>query len=277
MSRSHSYSPRSDRLFFIDNMLRIEGLPKGEMIYTKWHSGYSKYSIKYRDPVISKDNTGQYWITFAILVEKPIKYFEEKNISSLGRAIGIDLNVDNRIVLSTGEIYKAPELNKLYKKLVRYDRKCTKDLIRQKMNDISISNRANKRILKRNKVYRKITNINKNFVEKTTKDIINKYPSAIVMESLNILDMRKNKMISKLIHYCNFSNIKRRMSEKCNKYNIPFKLADRYFPSSQICSNCGHKLKWHKDYHKYICPICGLVIDRDLNSAINLENLAYNC
>ena len=47
--------------------------------------------------------------------------------------------------------------------------------------------------------------------------------------------------------------------------------ADRYFPSSKKCSRCGRKRHLTLNGRKYVCPHCGLVIDRDVNAARNLE------
>ena len=46
----------------------------------------------------------------------------------------------------------------------------------------------------------------------------------------------------------------------------------RFYPSSQICSKCGHRQKMSLDVRTYTCPECGQVIDRDVNAAINIRN-----
>lgn len=60
---------------------------------------------------------------------------------------------------------------------------------------------------------------------------------------------------------------------KCKEAEIPIILADRFYPSSQICSNCGNRQQIGRAA-VYKCPECGLVMDRDFNAAINLKNLA---
>ena len=63
------------------------------------------------------------------------------------------------------------------------------------------------------------------------------------------------------------------MRWKCKKSNIEFVLADRYFASSKTCSACGTKKKDLKLKDRtYHCSNCDLVIDRDINAAINLSN-----
>ncbi len=98
-------------------------------------------------------------------------------------------------------------------------------------------------------------------------------PSRIVMETLNVKGMLKNRHLSHAIAAQKFYEFKRQMLYKCETLGIELIEADRFYPSSKTCSRCGHikgdlKLK----DRTYICPECGLVIDRDLNATINLAN-----
>ena len=93
------------------------------------------------------------------------------------------------------------------------------------------------------------------------------------METLNVKGMMKNRHLSKAVAEEKFYEFKRQMQYKCEAFGIELIEADRFYPSSKTCSRCGHikhdlKLK----DRTYICPECGLVIDRDLNAAINLAN-----
>ena len=111
-----SFETRSERFYFEDNMLRIEGLPKFEKIYTEFHTGFNKSgNIKFTKTVITKDHLGQYWVSFNM------KYYDfvddYSNVAFGTKAIGIDLNVKNRFVLSTGEIFKAPDTSRLERRI----------------------------------------------------------------------------------------------------------------------------------------------------------------
>ena len=97
---------------------------------------------------------------------------------------------------------------------------------------------------------------------------------AIVIEDLNVADMQQTSYISKYTARVAFGEIRRIIEQKCNVYGIPLILAPRTFESSQICSYCGNKRKIG-GAKVYKCPICGNIIDRDINAAINLEKLAY--
>ena len=124
-----------------------------------------------------------------------------------------------------------------------------------------------------NKLYKRLTNVRENHLHQVTTEIVKLKPSKLVMENLNVMGMMKNRHLSEKIQEQNFFRFRQMMEYKCNKYNIKIVFADRWFPSSKTCSCCRHvkhdlKLK----DRKYICSECGLVIDRDLNAAVNLAN-----
>ncbi|WP_147382064.1 RNA-guided endonuclease InsQ/TnpB family protein, partial [Peptoclostridium sp. AF21-18] len=96
-------------------------------------------------------------------------------------------------------------------------------------------------------------------------------------EDLNVQGMMKNKHLSEKIADCSFYEIYRQLKYKCQNKGIEFIVADRFYPSSKICSNCGHKKeKLSLSERTYRCECCGKVIDRDFNASLNLKNLAYN-
>ena len=165
---TYSYQTRGDRMFFEDNLLRIEGLPRNEFIKTRFHSGWNKYSdVKFYCPVIKIDKVGNYWISFNIITEVNTTYFEDNNIQKMDRIIGIDLNNKKRFVLSTGQIYYGPDISKELEKLNKLQRKCSKDIRRnlERTNpDAEQSNRSKKRRIKLNKQYKRIHNIEENFM-----------------------------------------------------------------------------------------------------------------
>ena len=97
-------------------------------------------------------------------------------------------------------------------------------------------------------------------------------PQAMVMEDLQMNDIISNHYIAIHTAMISFNDIIYKMQYKCKKYGIPFYKAPKDFKSSQICSNCGNIKNIH-GYHTYICPKCGIRIDRDINAAINLEHI----
>lgn len=93
------------------------------------------------------------------------------------------------------------------------------------------------------------------------------------MEDLNVSGMMKNKHLSKAIAEQRFYEFRRQIEYKAKRYGIEVIFVDRFYPSSKLCSDCGHIKKDLKlSDRTYICPNCGLIIDRDYNASINLAN-----
>ncbi|MGL4848102.1 MAG: RNA-guided endonuclease InsQ/TnpB family protein, partial [Clostridium sp.] len=133
-----------------------------------------------------------------------------------------------------------------------------------------------KNIQKQNKVIRnlhkKLTDIRTNHLHQSTNAIVKTKPSKIVMETLNIKNMMKNKHLAKAIAEQCLYEFKRQIGYKCQKYGIEFIEADKYFPSSKKCSCCGTIKKDLRLKDRIYKCSCGLKMDRDLNASINLAN-----
>jgi putative transposase len=98
-------------------------------------------------------------------------------------------------------------------------------------------------------------------------------PKYIVIEDLNVSGMLKNKKLSRAIQEQSLREFRRQLNYKCNWYGVELILADRFYPSSKLCSNCGNIKKDLKlSDRKYECGKCGLKIDRDFNASLNLKN-----
>jgi IS605 OrfB family transposase len=102
-------------------------------------------------------------------------------------------------------------------------------------------------------------------------------PVLVVLENLNVEGMKHNRKLALAISDVSFGEFKRQMSYKTTWQGEALCLADRWFPSTKMCSDCGH-VKEEMDLSEriYMCdnPLCNLVIERDLNAALNLVALA---
>ncbi len=81
---------------------------------------------------------------------------------------------------------------------------------------------------------------------------------------------RDHKLASAIAD-CGFYEFKRQLIYKCEWYGSKLVVADRFYPSSQICSDCGHQQKMPLNVRTYKCSECGFTADRDFNAAVNLE------
>ncbi len=100
----------------------------------------------------------------------------------------------------------------------------------------------------------------------------------IVIEDLNVSGMLKQHHLAQAIADVGFSEFRRQLVYKARWYGSRVILASRWEPSSKTCSGCG----WVKEDltlsdRTFQCQACGLVLDRDLNAAINLAKLAGSC
>ena len=89
---------------------------------------------------------------------------------------------------------------------------------------------------------------------------------------MNILGMMKNKYLAKAVANQKLHEFIRQLEYKCEKYGILFVKADRWFPSSKMCSNCGNVKKDLKLSDRMHYCDCGYCMDRDVNASINLAN-----
>ncbi|HEY6410382.1 MAG TPA: zinc ribbon domain-containing protein [Ktedonobacteraceae bacterium] len=121
--------------------------------------------------------------------------------------------------------------------------------------------------------------INKLFRQATVADAPMR-PLLVVLEDLNVVGMKRNRKLALAISDVGLAEFKRQMAYKIAWQGETLLLADRWFPSTKLCSRCGN-VKKDMDLSEriYVCenPACGLVIDRDLNAALNLAMLAKLC
>lgn len=122
-------------------------------------------------------------------------------------------------------------------------------------------------------LHKKLTDIRNNYLHQATAEIVKTKPSQVVMEDLNIKGMMKNKHLAEAIAKQKFYEFKRQIQYKAEMYGIKVVEVDRFYASSKTCSHCGHIKKDLKlSDRTYVCPACGVKLDRDLNAAINLAN-----
>ena len=125
------------------------------------------------------------------------------------------------------------------------------------------------------KIHEKIANQRKDFLNKVSTQLIRENQT-MVIEDLKVGNMTKNHKLAKSISDVSWSEFRRMLEYKANWYGREIIIAPSNYASSQLCSNCGNQSNQTKDLscRTYICPICGMVMDRDINSSKNLLKLA---
>lgn len=263
-----SFYARYDSIKFNDNKVGMEKIGK-----VKYKTNYKIPRLpKYSNPRCYFD--GKYW--YLILgFEHNENQVELNQDLSIGIDLGVkDLAIVNCLDKPIKNINKSVRVRKLKKRLKRLQKQVSRKYEANKQGNKFIKTNNIVKLEKEIKlIYRRLSNIRLNHIHQTTNMIVKLRPYRVVMEDLNISGMMENKHLSKAIaEQCLYEFI-RQMKYKCKFNGIEFIQADRFYPSSKTCSNCGHVKKDLKLKDRiYICPECGLEKDRDKNASINLGN-----
>lgn len=262
-NRKESYTTNNQNgtIVLSDNAIK---LPKIGSVKAKIHRA-PKNNWVLKSTTISKNRAGEYYASVLFEYEK-----EVKPVESVDTIIGLDYKSDGLYTDSNGVTLGSPKFfRKSQEKLAKAQRKLAKKKGFRKGE--TKSNNYIKQLEKIAKIHNHISNQRKDFLHKESTKIANLY-DLVCVESLNMKNMSnkdfgngKSTMDNGYGMFLDFLEYK---LKNRGKYLVRI---DKWFPSSQLCSKCGHKQKMPLDVRTYICPECGNVIDRDLNAAINIK------
>lgn len=241
-------------LKFENNKIRI---PKVGWIKTK---GYKKISERILSITISKTKSNKFFASICVTEFEP-KQFEKTN-----QNVGIDLGLKEFAIFNTGEKINNPKFFvKSQKKLAKMQRKLSKKVFE--------SNNYFKYKIKVAAFQEKIKNQRLDFLHKLSIRLVKEY-DIICIETLKVRNMMKNHKLAKSIQDVSLSEFIRQLEYKAKWYSKVISKIDTFYPSSQLCSNCGYKNHDIKnlEIREYSCPNCGVYHDRDINAAINILN-----
>ena len=249
-----SFTLVGDHYSIKENKLHIAKLKS--LMEVKWHR---ELPSKPSSCTIIKDNIGRYFVSFVVEVVPKIV---PPSISK----IGIDLGIETFCSTSDGKKYKLPDLKLIYKKV----KKQQKELSRKKKG----SNNFKKQKLKLAKTNMKIVDIRIDFHNKLVSTLINEN-QVISIETLKVKEMlmKSNKSLSKLAGQQGWSSFITKLISKASECNRIIHKADTYYPSSQLCSNCGYKWgRLNLSIRTIKCQECLVEHERDINAAKNMLN-----
>ena len=127
--------------------------------------------------------------------------------------------------------------------------------------------RARARLAKR---HRTVANTRRHLVHQVSKTLVDR-AQVLVIEDLNVAGMVRNRHLARSISDTAMGELSRQILYKARWHGVEVRVADRFFPSSKTCSGCGEvRNDLDLSTRTYSCDSCGLVLDRDLNAAINL-------
>lgn len=240
-------------------------LPKIGKVDLCKNRAFNQATCKQGTCTVSKDSCGTYWCVVLIddLQEIPPKYEISKYSS-----VGIDLGIKDYAILSDGRKFSNPKHLENTKKRLAHLQK----VFARKAKG---SNNHEKMRIKVAKCHRSIANKRNDFLHKLSSYLVNNYKT-ICLEDLNVKGMLQNHHIARAIQDASWSEFTRQLQYKSDWNGDNVIYIGRFEPSSKTCHNCGyvnHDLKLSD--RKWVCPQCGEHLDRDINAAINIKEIAF--
>ena len=252
----HSYTTNNQKntIYIVDN--KYIKLPKLKtVVRIKLHRQIPKDGI-IKSATVSKVPTGKYYVS--VLVEQELEPLPKNEF-----AVGVDLGLTDFAITSDGVKYPNPRyLKKSLNKLAKEQRRLSKKKIGSK--------NRNKQRIKVAKLYEKISNQRKDFLHKLSSELINEN-QVICLEDLQVKEIQQNKGLSQSVSDVGWYEFRRQLEYKAKWYGRKLVIIDKWYPSSQICNNCGNNTgKKDLSIREFDCPFCGKHHDRDINASINI-------
>lgn len=263
-SHSQSYRTNNQR-----GSIALDGrfikLPKVGWVHVKAHR---QIEGVIKSATISMTPTGKYYIS--ILCETEITPLPKTDSS-----VGIDLGISDFAILSTGEkIGNERFLKQLSEKLAEEQKILSRRALAAKKAGRKLSESKNyqKQRVKVAKIHEKIVNMRRDFLQKLSTYLVKNH-DILCIEDLSSKNLMKNHKLAKALGDVSWSEFVRMLEYKANWYEKQVSKISRWFPSSQLCSDCvfnsGKKPLSVRDW---TCENCGTHHDRDVNASINILN-----
>ncbi len=228
-----------------------------------WLKTYERLPQGYKPKSVTISQKANRWF-LSFKVE-----FEPKSTDKFIDVLGVDLGVKFLATLSSGQVFEgAKSYRKYEKKLSRLQY-----LARHKIKGSNNWKKTQKPI---GLLHFKIANIRKDTLHKLTTYLAKNH-GKIVIEDLNVSGMMANHKLAKAVQDMGFYEFRRQLDYKTQLYGSELIIADRWFPSSKKCSNCGHiKETLSLSERVFKCELCSFECGRDLNASHNLASLAVS-
>ncbi|WP_330349938.1 IS607 family element RNA-guided endonuclease TnpB [Streptomyces sp. NBC_00582] len=220
---------------------------------------------------------GRWFVSLQVETAREITRVDRPDTS-----VGIDLGVKYLAVMadSSGKVHYVPNpghLDGALKLLRLHSRRVTRRQGPDRKTGQKPSKRWEKANRQRNKIHHRVANLRTDALHKLTTRVRTEY-GTVVVEDLNVAGMLRNRRLARRVSDAGFGEIRRQLTYKGRWNACRTIVANRWYPSSKTCSNCGAaKAKLPLHARVFDCDECPLVMDRDENAARNLVALAAAC
>jgi putative transposase len=206
---------------------------------------------------VIRDASGRYFASFVVEVEPT-------PLPANGKAIGIDLVLASLAVTSAGEKIAPPKFLRSALKRLRRLRRLQRHLMQKGSNRLAAARRQVA------KLHAAVADKRLDFLHQLSTRIIRENQT-LVLEDLNVSGMLKNRKLARSIADAGWRQFRTLLEAKAAQYGRQLVVINRWLPTSQVCSTCGHHDgKKGLSIRQWQCPSCGAVHDRDINAALNI-------
>ena len=186
------------------------------------------------------------------------------------QVVGVDLGLSNAAVIHDGTKTRAVEPSRALRKNLKRLRRLDRQLARKQKGS---ANRERAK-LRRARLYFRVSCQRQEMLHQLSSELA-RTKRVIVLEDLHVKGMQRNKHLALSVSDAGMGELRRQLTYKSEWYGSTLVIADRFFPSSKLCSGCGTiKDTLRLSERQYDCDVCGLSIGRDENASINLRRLA---
>jgi putative transposase len=263
------YAPKNNALDWTVERHRIK-IPTLGFVRLKEY-GYLPDSAKVTGGTVTQQ-ANRYFVSVTV------QQGEKTSETPAGIGIGIDLGLKEFAVVSNGETFsninKTSAIKRTEKRLKRAQRALSRKYRHRKRGETSVAERGSnigKNVLRVQKLQARLARMRESYRAYVVSALVKTKPAYITVEKLNVKGMMKNRHFSKTIAGQGFYDFKLKLLNACIKIGAELREVAAFYPSSKICSCCGHKKKRLSLSERiYTCEACGESMDRDLNAAVNL-------
>ncbi len=213
---------------------------------------------------------GRWHVSFTVEVERA-----ERVPARPDTVVGVDVGIKHLAVLSTAELVDNPRhLVAAQQRMRALGRALSRKIGPDRRTGRRASKRWQRAAARIGRAHARVANLRRDGLHKLTTRLATTY-GTVVVEDLNVTGMLANRRLARHIADAGFAEIRRQLAYKTGWNGGRLLTADRWYPSSKTCSGCGAvktKLALHE--RQFVCEVCGLVLDRDRNAALNLAALA---